>query len=306
MNHPVDVHPEDLLDRERDGALTLEDRRRLDAHAAWCSACALVRRAGTDFAVERITWRDDEALAQSLANRVLGATRSVTPPGVPARSRAPQSAFIARSRRRRRSWTVAAVVMFAATGATASLWSVRRFLVAHPVVSPPPSLAATAEPRKAPAAKPAEIAAVTVGPETAPQAPKAVHARAANAATTRPKAAEEPVVAPPADQLFAAANEARRRGDSSQAIKLYGQLQQQHAGTREETTSRVLLGRLLLDRGEDAAQALTLFTRYLDTNPNGTLAEEAHLGRAVALMRLGRAQEERQAWQQLLSFHPHS
>ncbi len=282
MNHPVDVHPEDLLDRERDGALTLEDRRRLDAHAAWCSACALVRRAGTDFAVERITWRDDEA------------------------SRAPQSAFIARSRRRRRSWTVAAVVMFAATGATASLWSVRRFLVAHPVVSPPPSLAATAEPRKAPAAKPAEIAAVTVGPETAPQAPKAVHARAANAATTRPKAAEEPVVAPPADQLFAAANEARRRGDSSQAIKLYGQLQQQHAGTREETTSRVLLGRLLLDRGEDAAQALTLFTRYLDTNPNGTLAEEAHLGRAVALMRLGRAQEERQAWQQLLSFHPHS
>ena len=75
---------------------------------------------------------------------------------------------------------------------------------------------------------------------------------------------------------------------------------------REETTSRVLLGRLLLDRGADPTQALGLFTRYLDESPGGTLAEEARLGRALALTRLGSAKEERQAWQQLLAFHPNS
>jgi len=106
--------------------------------------------------------------------------------------------------------------------------------------------------------------------------------------------------------LFASANEARRRGDSVQAVKLYRQLQQQFPGTREETTSRVLLGRLLLDRGEDPAQSLALFARYLSESPNGTLAEEARLGRAQALTRLGRTQEERLAWQELLSSHPKS
>jgi tetratricopeptide (TPR) repeat protein len=115
-----------------------------------------------------------------------------------------------------------------------------------------------------------------------------------------------PVVAPAADEIFAAANEARRRGDSQKSFELYTQLARIHPGSREETTSRVLLGRLLLDRGGDATQALGLFTRYLEASPGGTLAEEARLGRALALTRLGSAKEERQAWQQLLAFHPNS
>ena len=109
-----------------------------------------------------------------------------------------------------------------------------------------------------------------------------------------------------AGQLFANANDARRRGDSAQALRLYQDLQQQFPGTREEKTSRVLLGRLLLDRGEDPTRALSYFTRYLEESPNGTLAEEARLGRALALKRLGRPTEERQAWQQLLAAHPNS
>jgi len=100
--------------------------------------------------------------------------------------------------------------------------------------------------------------------------------------------------------------EARRRGDLAEAAKLYQKLQQQFPGSREETTSRVLLGRLLLDRGEDTPTALSLFTRYLAATPNGTLAEEARLGKALSLMRLGRRSEERQAWQDLLAAHPNS
>jgi TolA-binding protein len=115
-----------------------------------------------------------------------------------------------------------------------------------------------------------------------------------------------PVVAPSADEIFAAANEARRRGDPQKSFELYSELARKYPGSREETTSRVLLGRLLLDRGGDPTQALGLFTRYLDESPGGTLAEEARLGRALALTRLGSAKEERQAWQQLLAFHPNS
>jgi TolA-binding protein len=133
--------------------------------------------------------------------------------------------------------------------------------------------------------------------------PPVVHARPR---APEPVNVPPPVVMPAANELFAAANEARRRGDSQKSLELYTELSRKYPGTREETTSRVLLGRLLLDRGGDPTQALGLFTRYLDESPGGTLAEEARLGRALALTRLGSAKEERQAWQQLLAFHPNS
>jgi TolA-binding protein len=132
-------------------------------------------------------------------------------------------------------------------------------------------------------------------------------------AVTPRRRAPEPVNVPPpavvepsADDLFAAANEARRSGDPQKSFELYSLLARKYPGSRQETTSRVALGRLVLDRGGDSIQALGLFTRYLEENPGGTLAEEARLGRALALTRLGSAKEERQAWQQLLAFHPNS
>jgi hypothetical protein len=306
MNHPVDVHPEDLLDREHLGVLSDDEQRRLDAHATQCAACALVRNATVDFAHERAPARGDEAMADRIIAAAMGSPLASTRP--PAFPPPPTSGYVSsHPRRKRRAWAVAAVVMFAATGATASFWSVRHVflqrLLFNPAPAAPTVLSETAgRPASPKPPAPSPIEAPT--PPVKNEAPVAV-AQPEAPLPARPKPeAEAP--APDADKLFADFSEARRRGDSAQAIKLYHQLQLQFPGTRPEIASRVFLGRLLLDRGEDPGQTLDLFTRYLNATPNGTLAEEARLGRALSLQRLGRPAEERQAWQQLLSAHPNS
>ena len=316
MSHPVDVHPEDLFDREQDGTLTAEERRRLDSHTLQCAACALVRSAVRDFAAQRNAAPGDDALIARISGEALGRAAAITSGTI---SPAQRTTYTGLHPRRRRSWAVGAIVLFAATGATASFWSVRGAIVQRllnvpaetvepaptrvepklPVVTrriaPPPRVSEEPEPVAEP--EPTPVVVTPVAP------PPVVMARPR---TAEPVNVPPPVVAPAPGELFAAANEARRNGDSQKSFELYTQLARLHPGSREETTSRVLLGRLLLDRGGDPTQALGLFTRYLEASPGGTLAEEARLGRALALTRLGSAKEERQAWQQLLAFHPNS
>jgi len=304
--NPVDVHPEDLLDGERTGKLSAEERARLEAHSARCAPCAMVRSAARDFDAERRSAAGDGAVSDRSIAAALG---SISLLGVP--SSGPTSSYrLARPRRRRGALAVAAMVLFATTGATASFWSVPRTIVSHLLIQAP--WRAPRPPTEAkPVPGPTKVASPLPVIESPPQAPEIlappphITRLPAVAAAARPRASDE-TAALSADQLFASANEARRHGDSIQAVKIYRQLQQQFPGTREETTSSVLLGRLLLDRHEDAGQSLSLFTRYLAETPNGTLAEEARLGRALALQRLGRAHEERQAWQELLTYHPNS
>ncbi|MET0591602.1 MAG: tetratricopeptide repeat protein [Polyangiaceae bacterium] len=322
MSHPVDVHPEDLFDREQDGTLTADERRRLDAHTLQCAACALVRAAVRDFAAQRNASPGDDALIARLTNEALGKAAAITSSTI---TPALRTTYIGAHPRRRRAWAVGAIVLFAATGATASFWTVRGAIIQRFLAPAPAEPIATVEPApvKAPVAQrsrpaPPPVAAVEeatpleddppMAPPVlaAPIAPKPVYV------ASRPRAPEPVNVPPPvatapsADDLFTAANEARRRGDPQKSFELYTQLARTYPGSREETTSRVLLGRLILDRGADPTQALGLFTRYLDENPGGTLAEEARLGRALALTRLGSTKEERLAWQQLLAFHPNS
>jgi TolA-binding protein len=319
MSHPVDVHPEDLFDREQDGTLTADERRRLDAHTLQCAACSLVRAAVRDFAAQRNSAPGDDALIARLTNEALGRAASITSSTI---TPALRTTYIGAHPRRRRAWAMGAIVLFAATGATASFWTVRGAIIQRLLAPSPAEPVAVADPTpvKAPVSQRAKSMAppaplveepAPVQEEEAPPVvvmpvlPKPI------AVATRPRAPEPvnvppPAVAPSADDLFTAANEARRRGDPQKSFELYTQLARAYPGSREETTSRVLLGRLILDRGADPTQALGLFTRYLDENPGGTLAEEARLGRALALTRLGSPKEERLAWQQLLAFHPNS
>ncbi len=109
-----------------------------------------------------------------------------------------------------------------------------------------------------------------------------------------------------AAELFARANDARRANETKRAIALYEELQERFPETREASTSRVALGRLLLDRTGDPARARALFGGYLAREPSGPLAEEARAGRALAAMRLGDREAERAAWNELLERHPGS
>lgn len=103
--------------------------------------------------------------------------------------------------------------------------------------------------------------------------------------------------------LFEAADEARRRGATKEAIALYRKLQRRFPARPEATVSRVSLGQLLLARDRPAS-AESAFRTYLEMAPRGPLVPEALVGQARALEKLGRSGEERQVWQRLLRDYP--
>jgi TolA-binding protein len=66
----VDLHPEDLLDRDASGELTPVELARLEKHLAQCKACRLERQVRADFAAEEDA-SDDEFDVQRLLSEVL-------------------------------------------------------------------------------------------------------------------------------------------------------------------------------------------------------------------------------------------
>ena len=107
-----------------------------------------------------------------------------------------------------------------------------------------------------------------------------------------------------AAELFRLASAARREGDLGRARELFSTLQRKFPESGEARVSRVSLGKLLLaaNRPADAERE---FAAYLRGNEQ-VLAEEAYVGRATALSRLGRNADEARVWQDLLRTHPSS
>lgn len=164
---------------------------------------------------------------------------------------------------------------------------------------------------EAPSAAPAPPPPVDTGgpavraPEATPSVSVDDLPNAAVAAKNALPAAEPKATAA---ELFREANAERRGGDVKKAIKLYRTLEERFPGTPESHASRVSVGRLLLEREGDATGALAEFDAYLAHRGagDGSLDEEARIGRALALQRLGRADEERRAWDDLVERHPQS
>jgi TolA-binding protein len=267
--------PDNLLIGMRKGTLTAEERERLDSHVEQCSSCRLALAVGQDFDAVLETSSGDELIAARIARG-------------PARREVGSGGLAGRRARRLSSVAIAALGVVAGAGLAAAAiggWTLRTANVA------PPATVQTPAPARAPAtAQPA-------APETsaAPDTP-AIEQRD-----------EAPVgqAAPSAAELFANANASRSEGQARRALSLYGELQRRYPASAEAEVSHVSLGRVMLDLGQTSG-ALTQFDRYLSRKPGGPLAQEALFGKASALARLGRLDDERRTWETLLARFPKS
>lgn len=264
------IHPEHLLERERAGELDAAERAQLDAHLSSCVACRFEREVRSDFADE-LAGEDPPVRCSGLVNEILPVTQPESKPSRP--------------RRFKLAWLVAAAVMLLGAVAVASE-SGRRvwmpMLGLQPVTITAPSPTALVPPEPA-----AHWAPVTHDPTVLPAVDMTPD--------PQPIAAS---LAPTSQSLFDQESEARRRGDYDRAVELHSLLVTRYPQSREAQVSRVTIARMLLDRG-DASSALVGFDAYL-RNGGGELSEEAMLGRATALERLGRSTEARAAWQAIL------
>lgn len=285
-----DLHPEDLLERAGRGTANAAELARLTQHLAECTVCRVERALVAQAAADGAPLRDEKLVLARLKRA--SAARFSAPTG----------------RRSRRSGALVAVALLAATvasaaAATATFVIVRRAAAPQAIVVTAPGqrptpVASPHRPEPVRTAEPPSVAAEkakTTEPSDAQLAPETAHSAA--------RAAVEPVSA---SELFSRANQARRDGKATEAVRLYRALQERYSGTSEELVSRVTLGRLLLDRLGDSRGALVQFNSYLASPGGGVLREEAMVGRALALGRLGRSAEERTAWQALLDTFPKS
>jgi TolA-binding protein len=336
----AELHPEEMLDAARAGTLSPRAAVDLNAHLARCQACRLHLKVADDFVAEfaghNRTARSEQAL---VANLVRSAVAEPSAGAVSYRSTTRTSRLL------RRLMLPAACVLLGGSAATA-MWSVksdRRWLpeiellstphrqaprakvvpgrgaaASRPAAAPAPLVEPMLEPAPAPALAPAPTLESRAPSQPLPP-PKARSVRHAGtghsggqaaraiAAAAEPVASLSETVTPPltAGSLFAEANHYRRDGVYGKAIGLYRQLRNQFPGSREEITSRVIVGQLALAENH-WNRALTEFDSYLAANPSGTLAEEALVGGASALMHLSRGDAERDAWLLLLKRHPSS
>jgi hypothetical protein len=277
-------HPEVLFDRERRGELSADERAQLHHHLRECDACRLERamRKNVDLP---LTSDDDLLLARATQRAEARFLRSRAD-----RSPGPNVRWSA----------VAAALLVVGVGfaAGAAAWPglVKRFgrADARPPIGSATSsrgrgtLEPTTVPTLAAAAEPSVVEGLPVAPDEAP--PPAARGRQA----------EGP------GEVFARANQARRRGEAESAARLYRDLQTEFPRSREAVVACVTLGRLMLDRMNQPARALAQFDRYLTAVPRGGLREEALIGRALALGQLARGAEEQSAWRTLLEEYPDS
>jgi anti-sigma factor RsiW len=282
----ADLHPEDLLDRVRRGQATATERARVDQHLASCDACRFEQAVLAESMRDGSPQSGDAARARAIERAALAAL-------------AERGLLAGKRRRRAGAWVAAIAVSSLATAAAAAV-----------ITQPPwleqliPQLASHEAP------KPAKPKPKRALPVQAPQpAPEVVVPAPPPEAAVPPKVEPRAPVrrdARTAAELFAEANEARRERSVNEAVRLYRELERRHPSSPETAVSRVALGRLLLDRAADARGALRQFDAYLADPAQRGLREEALVGRALALGRLGREPEARAAWRMLLAEFPDS
>jgi TolA-binding protein len=275
-----------LMVRIRRGDASVEERRAFEQALSASALLRLSHQMGRDFDDEaRVRPGDDDIVARAASAAVTRRTRHF-------------------GKRRAILLGAAASLALATTAAATTSW-----FRSNVEARPPEPLPGQSS--RAPAAALVSSAphheVVTPGepsqsPSVAtPDAPSTTH-RDAPRTPVEPKA--NPIVAAEesAPGLFREANAARRAGNLELARARYTELQARYPQTDEARVSRVSLGKLLLSAGR-AREAERQFQSYLQVR-GGTLEEEALVGRADALGRLGESGEERRVWEVLLRGHP--
>lgn len=292
----IDLHPEELLDRAQSGIASADEQQRLKAHLDVCSACRFEHALGAECRESAAPQADDEL--------VMARIRASVSRALERRSYVHSQGAIARRPRRWIMLACAAILIVGTGGAATLIWRARSVppepLTRAPVSAVEPKRDAVAKPTTAPpesaaTAVESPVEAASAAPDALPALRKPAHSGADEA----PKASS-------AAELFARANSLRRQNETAEALRVYRELQTGHPGSPEELVSRVTVGRLLLDRVGNASAALAEFDAYLARAPGGSLSEEAMIGRALTLGRLGRSAEEKNAWSALLAAHPAS
>lgn len=298
----VEWHPDELIDRRRAGTLSQQEQSKLDAHLAVCSACRFEVLVEQDF---------DGELAAFEAEIDMGVDASGEADGVSARHDVARLVRVATglaaapvanapprqtsSRARRGPWVAIAAAAVLLTGSAAALYRAR-------ADQAPATLVPVLD-------HAVESAVDHAHTQAAPRGSDDAARTGSDAPQDDAPASSAPVGAASSDAngaaaLFARANEARRNGDDRRALALYRELEARHPGSPEAKLAHAIAGRLLLDKG-DARGALDEYDRYL-ARGDATLGEEALVGRANALEKLGDRNKERAAWRALLAKYPTS
>ena len=264
------LHPEEAMDMALGGTLPAAQHRDLNLHLAACAACAAHMAAAQQTRAALAEQPQDQLLDRQAVERAM---TGLFPPR------------FARLRYRRafRLGFALAGLLLAGGMAGATLWRLHRSSPV-PLLLPEPSGATI---------------------QAAPAASRAVPSPAAEPAplSDEPALQRSSRAQPSAAVLFAQALALRGEGKGDAAIAAHLRLQRLYPAARETRVSLALAGRLLLERGS-SEQALAQFNQYL-AQP-GDIAEEALVGRATALGRLGRSATEAAAWRDVLERHPGS
>ena len=311
----LDLHPEELLERDALGELDDTERARLQAHLDRCATCRFERQLRADFEDEidadhlpvAPIGLVADVLARVSGPSLAGNTLEGDADGEASADTAALPSMLAplapRSLARRRAvravWLLsAAALLLLAGGAAAAIGLVRHtslpaLLGYAPRVSAPVATA-TPAPKGRGIASPAPIVTAAAPVEL----PTPVVTETAEVPTLLARPHREPG----AQELFDAETIARRHGDYARVFALHHELDQRFPRSRETQVSRATVGHLLLDRGDPAA-ALADFDAYL-AGGSGNLGEEALVGRAMALDRLGRTADASVAWRALVAAFP--
>jgi len=268
------------------GLASDQEQLAFEAHLDGCEACRLALEVMGDFDPEgEAAPGDSERVARMAAAAV---ARMAASPGAGSGSARPAPHHPAR-----RIWplSLAALALSGAAVAGGAGW------VALRSPTPPASPAVEAAPPAR--TSPAAVVAPALASAIPPPEPVEVPTQAA------PATSDAPPPPPPADatELYRTANEARRGGRTSDAIRSYQELQQRFPGSAEAHAAHVSLGGLLLRSG-DAGAALAQFDAYL--RGGGRLEAEALFGRGRALEALGRSADEVDNWAALVRRYPQS